>query len=370
MRIALVNGASFWGGGEKWFVTAGVFLKNKGHEVRFYGCGEDVIKRTQEAGLETERFGFRSDVDFLTICGLYRSFKKFKPDVIVFNAERDVRLGAPSAMLAGVRARVHIKGISGIKNNRRYRFSYNHLRTHLLCVAEAVRQEILALGWMSPERVKTIHNGVDLTRFTPHGSRKLREEIGADDDDLVVGAAARLSSIKGFEYLLEAMPYVLERFPGAKCVLAGKGRMEEMLKEKTKELKLEKSVYFVGFKEDVADVNRSLDIMVHPSVHTEGLPYSLLEAMACGRPAIGTPVAGIPEALVDGETGIIVPLRNAKALAQAIIRLGEDPHLRARMGAAARKRVEEHFDHARKMEEFEQWLFKIVTSAQRGERKS
>lgn len=367
MKVALVNGAVFWGGGEKWFVTAGVFLKNKGHDVKFFGCGEDVIKKASEAGLDIEKFGFRSDVDFLTIWGLYRSFKKFKPDVVVFNAERDVRLGAPSAMLAGVKVRVHIKGISGIKNNRRYRFSYNHLRTHLLCVAEAVREEILNLGWMSPERVKTIHNGVDLTRFTPHGSRKLREEIGAGDSDLVVGAAARLSSIKGFEYLIEAMPYVLERFPSAKCVLAGKGRMEEMLKEKTMELKVEKAVYFVGFKEDVADVNRSLDIMVHPSVHTEGLPYSLLEAMACGKPAIGTPVAGIPEALIDGEMGLIVPLRDAVSLAKAIIRLGEDSQLRARMGASARKRVEEHFDHFKKMTEFEKWLVEIVNHAKSGE---
>lgn len=363
MKIALVNGAAFWGGGEKWFVNAGAFLKSKKHIVKFYCCGEDVATKAREAGLETEKFGFRSDVDILTIWGLYRSFKKFKPDVVLFNAERDVRLGAPSAMLAGVKVRVHIKGISGIKNNWRYRFSYNHLRTHLLCVAQAVREEILALGWMSPERVKTIHNGVDLKRFNPEGSRNLRREIGANDNDLVVGAAARLSSIKGFEYLLEAMPYVLERFPTAKCVLAGKGRIEEMLKEKTKELKLDRAVHFVGFKKDVADVNRSLDIIVHPSVHTEGLPYSLLEAMACAKATIGTPVAGIPEALIDGETGIIVPLRDAKALAQAIIRLGEDPQLRAKMGMAGRKRVEEHFDHAKKMEEFESWLKEITNSA-------
>lgn len=361
MKIAFINGNPFWGGAEKWHVGAAQYLRGRGHEVHFYAGSEEVAQRLREAGVPVSVHGFKSDVDPLTFGALLRAFRKSKPQAVIMNSDRDMRAGGAAAALAGIKVRVHRKGISGLKNNPRYRWTYRNLRTHTLCVAHAIKEEIEKLGWVPSDSLKVIHSGVDLEKFSPEGSGNLRNELGLGKEDVLIGAVARISSIKGFEYLIEAIPEVLKVHPNTRCVLVGTGRIEGELKDKVEKLGLNQSVTFVGFREDSPDAIRSLDIVVHPSVHTEGLPNSLLEAMACGKPVIATPVAGIPEALQEDETGILVPSRDSKALAQAIISMMNKDDMRLSMSKAARVRAEKCFNQADKMAQLASWLEQLVS---------
>lgn len=361
MRIAFINGNPFWGGAEKWHVTAAAFLKSRGHDVHFFASSDEVAGRVINAGVPVTKLGFRADLDIETFFRLYQVFRRIKPHAVVLNSERDLRLGGAAAKLTGVKVRIHRKGITGVKNNPRYRWTYRYLRSHTLCVAGAVRDEIAELGWVKPDSLRVIHSGVDIEKFKPDGSRNLRNRLGFDEGDILIGAVARLSSIKGFGYLVEAMPAILAVHPTVKCVFAGVGRVKDELQFRASQMGLGHKIKFAGFQDDAADAIRSLDIVAHPSLHTEGLPNSLLEAMACGVPVVATPVAGIPEAVVDGVTGILVPPRDPSQIANALISLIGDRERMRQMGLAGRKRAEEHFNYLDKMAQFETWLTEIVT---------
>jgi len=263
-------------------------------------------------------------------------------------------------LMAGVKVRIHRKEITGIKNNLRYKLMYRKLKTHTLCASKAVKNELVELGWLEPSSIEVIHTGVHPEEFRPKGSRKFREEMGVPEDSVLVGCLSRLSSIKGLDYLIKTVPGIRERFPHARFALVGTGRLEDELKSLASRLKVDDAVTFPGFRSDTPDVLRSFDIMAHPSTSTEGFPNSILEAMACGTPVIGSKVAGIPEAITHGETGLLVEPRDEKSLMEAIITLLSEPDTRQNMGKAAREDVERRFDFRGQMKKLEKWLLDVT----------
>lgn len=357
MKIAFVNSNLFWGGAEKWHVRAAIYLASRGHEIYFFARSEEVVRQLRgKENIQVRLFPFKNDFDIYTVFRLFFHFIRSKPHVVFFNSERDLRIGGAAASLAGIKIRVHRKGISGIKNKPRYRWIYRHLKSHTLCVADAVRVEIDKLGWVSPESLKVIYSGVDLDEFSQTGTRNLRIELGLKDNEILVGALARLSSIKGLEYLIDAAAAIKKDAIPVKFAIVGAGRLESELKDRAAKLGLGETLIFTGFRSDAADALRSFDVCVLPSVHSEGFSNSVIEAMACARPVVGTTVAGTPEAVVDGETGILVPPRDAQSLANAISILAGDDLLRKRMGEAGRARAEKSFDYRKKFGELESWI--------------
>ena len=133
-------------------------------------------------------------------------------------------------------------------------------------------------------------------------------------------------------------------------MIAGQGELRESLERQIKDHHLEKHVLLAGFRPDVLSVHKAFDIFVMSSV-TEGLGTSLLDAMAAGKPIVATNTGGIPEVVVDGETGLLVPPRDHEAMADAIVRLMKEPDLRARMAAAGLARVRKHFSAERMVEQ-------------------
>ena len=138
--------------------------------------------------------------------------------------------------------------------------------------------------------------------------------------------------------------------PDARFLILGEGELRESLQRQVKDLGLERHVLLTGFRDDVIGLLKSFDLFVMSSL-TEGLGTSILDAMACGKPVIGTATGGIPEAVTDGETGILVPPHDDGALAQAIVRLLKDQPLRAILGASGRQRAVEYFGVERMVRE-------------------
>jgi glycosyltransferase involved in cell wall biosynthesis len=198
-------------------------------------------------------------------------------------------------------------------------------------------------------RVIAVPNGVDTQRFAPGppsaDMTAIREGFAS-----VVAILGHVSDVKGYPTFLEAAALVTRTHPSCLFLCLGAesaqpGALATMKNHVTR-LGIERHVRFLGFRSDVHEILRAVDVVTMPS-QDEGLPLALLEAMACGRPVVATPVGGIPEVLHDGSAGILVPRQDARALAEAVRSLVDDPVRRADLGAQARARVEERYSVTR-----------------------
>jgi glycosyltransferase involved in cell wall biosynthesis len=186
-------------------------------------------------------------------------------------------------------------------------------------------------------RIIIVNNGVDTNFFIPKERNEMKEPY--------ILYTGRLDSRKGLVDLIESAKYVCQEHSDIKFILTGKGPNKRYLEQRIDELGLKKNFYFAGFvaRPKLLEYYQNATIYVLPSYY-EGLPTTLLEAMSCGIPSIATDVEGSSELITDGETGLLVPPRDPKRLAEAILKLLNDKSLRLRIGLNARKYVVDNYD--------------------------
>jgi glycosyltransferase involved in cell wall biosynthesis len=184
-----------------------------------------------------------------------------------------------------------------------------------------------------------------------------------DREAIVIGGIGRLDPVKGYDSLIQVVARLVAEFPNVILALAGSGPDRERLNRIARESGIESRVRFLGFHADVRPVYQAFDVFAMPSL-SEALPYAVLEAMASGLPVVGTIVGGVPEIIVPGETGLLVPPRDPNALAESLRILLRDAGLRARMGTAGRERVMRHF-HERDMVRRTMDLYRSMVEGQR-----
>jgi len=215
-----------------------------------------------------------------------------------------------------------------------------------VAVSETVKALWCREDGISPARVLVVPNGVPDPLEERHGQPPAR------DGGQRIGSVGRLSIEKGMDVLVRAFALVAREVPHSELVIVGDGAEREALEALTKELSLTDHVQFLGQRADVWDQLARLDVFVLPS-RSEGMPMALLEAMATALPVVSTAVGGIPEALVDGRNGLLVPAEDPKALAVAIVRVLGDRSLAERLGQAARSTFEQRYELSRMVEAYE-----------------
>lgn len=209
-------------------------------------------------------------------------------------------------------------------------------------VSDGIADYLRGHAWAPASRVRVISNGVDVDLFaTPSDRRAKRHEIGLPRDAWVVGTVGNLRPEKNHALLLRAFPTLLREVSDAWLVLTGDGERREALETLARELGVKERVLFLGARPDVAALYAVFDVYCLPS-HFEGMPLSLLEAMAARRPIVATSVVGIKDLLVDGVTGLLTAANDAEALSQALLRLHRDPPLGARLMEAGWRHVNTH----------------------------
>jgi len=213
----------------------------------------------------------------------------------------------------------------------------------VVAVSDEVKQRLLNAG-VREEKIHLVRNGIDLRPFD-NASPSLPNATLVDHPP-IVGLIGRLSVEKGVDIFLHAAAHVLAELPSTKFVVVGEGPDRDKLESLIDQLKLRQSVSMLGRRDDMPSVYASLDIMVSAS-RQEGLPMAILEGMASSLPIIATPVGDVPAMVRDGHTGVIVPAENAALLASAIVALLRNPAQRERLGAAARKLIEDEFSAER-----------------------
>jgi len=292
--------------------------------------------------------------DAVALFRLWRLFRRERFDIVHAHGSKGGLLGRLAARLAGVRRVYHTPHVYP------FQWSAGPARGVFLAVERCLwrlSDRVIAVGpgqagaalrfrVARKERLVTIPNGVDAARFarlaTPEARASVRGELALADSDLAVGMVARLSPQKGCGHFLRAARLAAAQEPRARFLLIGSGPLEHHLRMTAEDLGIADRVRFLGHRPDAERLYAALDIFVLSSLW-EGLPYVVLEAQASGLPVIASRIPGCEELITDGQTGFLVNLQDEAQIAARMVHLLQDPERRARMGLAARARVEKDF---------------------------
>jgi glycosyltransferase involved in cell wall biosynthesis len=284
---------------------------------------------------------------------LARLFRDWKADVVHTHNNAPLLYAAPAARLVGARV-VHTRHGQSFRAGRREKVGFRlacMLAHRVVCVSgDSAR--LSARDGVAWRRLRRVWNGIDLTRFDFRGP--------AEGGPAVM--VARLSPEKGTEHLIRAVALVVRQRPDFRLEIAGNGRCLPELQALASKCGVSQQVRFLGEVRDVPAVLARASMFVLPSL-SEGVSLTLLEAMARGLPVITTAVGGSPEVVEDGRTGFLVPPASPEALAEKILLLLSRPELGQALGLAGRRRVEEHFDVAGMMRQYERLYDEILPRA-------
>ncbi len=240
-------------------------------------------------------------------------------------------------------ATVHGKHYFWEKFRRRLAYRWVSRRATMVAVSEDLKQFIVQKVGVPSDRIKVLYNGVEVPSSPIRADiDACRNELGLPGNDRIVGVVGNLYPVKGHQYLIDAMPAVLEKCPNTSFVFAGRGQLETALKEQVSRLGLDKRVHFLGLRQDIPRILALLDVFVLPSL-SEGLSMAILEAMMAGKPVIATRVGGNPEIVVDGETGLLVPSKDSPPLAASLIKLLTNTPQATQFAQNGKRRAEDQF---------------------------
>ncbi len=352
-----IDTARTWRGGQNQVLLTVTGLSEIGHPAILVAnkrgeLAERAAERSKE-GLRFVPFSPKSEFDVHAAWQLARVFGAVKPDVIHAHDPHAVALVQMAMKMPGAfvtrplvvasrRVDFHLQknAFSRWKNGR----------VDVWIAASQVIAGMLEKDGIPTNRIQVVHEGVSISKIDRVDNVDAHAAFFLPHNAPVIGNVAALVPHKGQTHLIAAAARVIRDVPDARFVILGEGELREALERQIKELGLERHVILAGFRPEVIGLIKSFDIFVMSSL-TEGLGTSILDAMACAKPVIGTRAGGIPEAVRDEDTGLLVPPHDEAALAAAIVRLLRDPVLAARLGASGRQRAAEYFSVERMVSE-------------------
>jgi glycosyltransferase involved in cell wall biosynthesis len=339
-----IDTAASWRGGQNQVLLTVLGLRALGHRAMLVAHPVGELRRRAEEGLELVPLAPGHELDLKAAWRLSRVVQRVGPDIVHAHDPHGVAM-ASMALSMVTRTKVPRLVASRrvdfrLKRNSFSRWKYRQV-DRFIASSNAIRDLLIADG-IPAERVVTVYEGIDVDRIARIEPVKLHAAFFLPHNAPIVGNVAALVPHKGQRHLVDAVPQVLTRVADARVVILGEGPLRAELEHRVKQLRLEKHVLLPGFRDDVLACIKAFDIFVMSS-ETEGLGTSLLDAMAAGKACVGTNAGGIPEAVVDGQTGLIVEPRDPAALAAAIVRLLKSPALRGEMGTAGLARARAMF---------------------------
>jgi glycosyltransferase involved in cell wall biosynthesis len=345
-----IDTARSWRGGQNQVLLTVNGLRAIGHRAALVAHPDGELRRRASEGLDLIPLAPRSEVDLTAAWRLARVVRRLNPDIIHAHDPHGVAMAGVAlsigaawrskegrcapALVASRRVDFHLKG------NSFSRWKYRQVDC-FVAASNAIRQMLVADG-VAPDRVVTVHEGIDVDRIDGVPAVNVHEALWLPHHAPLIGNVAALVPHKGHRYLIEAAHLVVQQVPDARFVILGEGELREHLERLVREHHLEKHVLLPGFRTDVVGCIKGFDFFVMSSV-TEGLGTSLLDAMACRKAIVGTKAGGIPEVVDEERTGVLVEPRDSHALAAAILRLVKDGTLRQSMADAGYARVRQRF---------------------------
>lgn len=363
MKILHTEASCGWGGQEIRILEESRGLIARGHEITV-ACPAHARMTTEAA-----RFGVpvvALPIEFKTVGG-FRALRGYlasqRPDVVNTHSSADSWLtGLACATLARPPAIVRTRHISApVSGNPFNRWLYRRAAA-VVTTGESLRRHLLDVLDLDPAKVVSVPTGIDTERFSPlkcaADKTTVKLALGLDPAQRHVGIVATLRSWKGHLFLLDAFAR-LER-KDLHLLLVGEGPMRSQIEDRIAVLGIGGRVTLTGQRSDPERWMQAMDVFCLPSYANEGVPQAILQAMLCALPIVTTPVGAILEAVSDGDTALIVPPRDADALAGAIARLLDDGTLATRLGSQARRVASADFSREAMLDKME-GIFATVT---------
>jgi glycosyltransferase involved in cell wall biosynthesis len=339
-----IDTARTWRGGQSQVLLTVNGLRALGHRTALVAHPDGELRKRAAEGLDLVPLAPRTEMDLSAAWRLARVVRRLRPDVVHAHDPHGVAMAALAlsmsasgnspALVASRRVDFHLKA------NSLSRWKHRQVDC-FICASNAIRDMVVADG-VSEERAVTVHEGIDVEHVLAAPPVNVHETLWLPHHAPLVCNVAALVPHKGQRYLIEAAHLVIREMPDARFVIFGEGDLREHLERLIHDHRLEKHVLLPGFRTDILGCIKGCDLFVMSSV-TEGLGTSLLDAMACSKAIVATRAGGIPEVVDDGSTGLIVPARDAPALANAVVTLLNDEPQRRRMAMEGFARVQRHF---------------------------
>jgi glycosyltransferase involved in cell wall biosynthesis len=330
-----------WGGQERRILAEAVAMRERGHRLLLAGDPRgELLARGERAGFPVFPLafgGWRNLRAGLALRGLVR---REKVDFLNTHSSLDSWMGMLA--LTGLQKPLLVRTrhlSTPVKSSWPTRWLYK-TPAATITTSEGIKELLQKRLGVDPERVFSIPTGVSLGEFAPRpADASLRERLQIPEDSFVWGMVSVLRSWKGHLYALEALKELVAAGLQTIMVVVGEGPYRSLIEPRIKELGLDAQVRLVGYQEEVAPWLALMEVVVMASYGHEGVPQAALQALAMGKPMVGTTVGGIPEVVIPNQTGLLVAPKDPHALAQALLQLREHPELRAEMGQRGRELV-------------------------------
>jgi glycosyltransferase involved in cell wall biosynthesis len=329
-----------WGGQEIRILSeASAFAKRGFHVLIACQPGSQLESQAQRRGLTIRPVAMRGAVDVRACWRLRQLMRTEDVDLVHTHSSIDAWLAgfaAKSLHLPVVRSR-HVS----IPVKRRRNFVYNTLCDRIISSGEAIRQVLITAG-VDSEKIVAISAGVDMAQFHPAVSgTAVRREFGLNGP--VIGTVAMFRRSKGHGVLLQALPAILKSVPEAEFLWVGDGVGRDRLQQEISAAGAQAKVHLAGFREDVPACLAAMDVVVLPSIQSDGVPQVILQALAMRKAVVASAVGGIPEVIQHQHTGVLVPPEDPQALAEAIVQVLHHPESAAAWAQAGEQLIDTHY---------------------------
>ncbi len=355
--ISNSNPPELWGGGEMWLMDIARDLTADGHAVTINSHPDSrLYKEAKDAGIEVCDFGIRSNLDFLR--APYFAIKLKKYDVLILNIIRDVKVLGLAGKLAGVPVIISRQGMILVGPKKRHGL-YMKLVDVILTNNFTQKKLYDSYPWITPDKVRVVYNRLRIEGDVPQYN--LKKKIGIPQDSILMVSVGRLSGMKGFDLLLNALSSIKDRFPDLHLAMFGTGPLKDDLTELRDKNGLTDRIHFMGYQEKPFQMIQAADALVLSS-RREGFPSVVLEAMALKTPVIATPVGGVCELVEDGMNGYLVKEITQEAIAEAITRFVEHPEQHQTIIDNAYRIVYEKFSKEKTLGDMNKLMTEIYNS--------
>ena len=350
---------------EKQALSPASLNKDVFNPIIFYSNKNIIIEQMEKEGIKTAQIAFsekitsvyRDEIElnpvnlvsyfYHIISAIKKTFqfiKQYDVDILHPHDNLSKIIGSIAGKFAGVKVVTHCHDLLKESSIERLLMIYQLLFINRIITDSNATGEVFRISGKKSDSVVTVYNGIDISRFNPdENGDSIRESLKIEKDITIIGIIGVFDKCKGHMYLFQAISNLVKKNnKDIICVVIGDGREKDEFMKFVLENNISEYVKFLSYRNDIPDLLKIIDIVVMPSIQ-ESFGIVSLEAMAMKVPVIATNVGGLPEAIEDGKTGIIVPPKDIDSLENAIKYLIENPQIRKIMGRAGRKRVADKF---------------------------
>lgn len=351
-----------WGGQEIRIINEALGMLKRGHKIYISAPQKSMIfNRAKDANITAFPLSFRKK-NLSHILKLTALIKGERIDIVNTHSSSDSWIGTIAARLSRLKPLIlrtrHLS--TPIGRDTLSRLIYNILPDAVITTGEETKQSMIKYNHFDGEKIFSIPTGVDIEHFNP-----VRVSASIHSKGFSIGMVSVLRSWKGHRYFIEAVPAILSVIPDSFFYIVGDGPQFQNIKDMIKDLLLEDKVFMLGHRDDIPEILASLDVIVHPSYANEGVPQSILQAMAMEKPVVASDVGSIKEVIIDRETGLLIEPKNHEQLSERVIELYKNPELRIKFGREGRRLVEKNYSIEKMLDKIESLYERLLKDKKR-----